>query len=780
MPRRTLTSGSSQGQYSQQQHALTSLFALEPDPKVLNPVGPPYEEYVSVTIEHQKALPGQTKTASPRIIPIAKLGWRNVAPAEWAAHIKDLPSHVSVQMQTSYAKSARPSYPRVDAASYSRLAPNLLPPDCSILAYLDYSNIGRRGSHLLFPIVTGSQTGSIHGFDAAARRGKAGNGHSGQNPYRMYVLPFKEGEMLGYVEGLERRLETCENAGRLPASVRSAASANANNVYLLPHACSGDPSPNRNEGTSDPACLSPMSNPSVVMSNCSPESSSPSTMRTDTYINSSHIPTSRVREFLWKRTPVHPSDSITGSDNSSLPCTTRDLIKIWSHPQDTFLEAPSLPGRGDADHLLRCVNFYIGQTQHHFDVREVSDHLALFFDGCLSSSPIPKLWYIKLVLIFAVGKLVEGRFDDDTLPGDRYFKYAQALLPNLSKLLASKRHGVEVLGLLALYLQNVNSALRMAIAHGFHVHDRLKEYLQSEKTHLNRLWWTIYMQEKRLAAATGNPSSINRDTIELEMPTNALGFPSPFPICLNIRIAHITGRVLQKAARRMLSIVLMLKKENIIAIFGFFDLDATFSSAFIMILTAIFNIICKDEQAIITSPGLDEAIQVLRHLSHRGNPFAGEKLREVEHIWAQLHVDNNLNNGPLAGSNWAGVFPDTQESNHQQPSSVPSPRVLERSNGPQLQSPDLRPDQGSAVGHSQAYPASHRNSSGDSTGGGQASHHQGDLHNDGFDEFPIGDWLVQDTNEQYNAILGSQEWALTGQDSIDFAELATYLPGFGE
>lgn len=200
-----------------------------------------------------------------------------------------------------------------------------------------------------------------------------------------------------------------------------------------------------------------------------------------------------------------------------------------------------------------------------------------------------------------------------------------------------------------------------------------------------------------------------------------------------------------------------------------------------MILTAIFNIICKDDQAIIPSPGLDEAIQVLRHLSNRGNPFAGEKLREVEHIWAQLHVDNNLNNGPLAGSSWAGDFPNTHESNPQESSSVPSQRTLEKSNGPQLQSSDMRPDQESAVGYNQAYLASRRNSGHHSTGGGfKASHHQGPPHTDGFHEFPIGDWLVQDTNEQYNTILGSQEWALTGQDSIDFAELATYLPGFGE
>ncbi|PLB45415.1 hypothetical protein P170DRAFT_243326 [Aspergillus steynii IBT 23096] len=614
------------------------------------------------------------------------------------------------------------------------------------------------------------------------------------------------------------------------------------------------------------------------MSHCNPESSTSSALTADTYISSTHIAAARVGDFLWKKTPIHPNVSIPVADNSFVPSPTRGLIESWSHAQHALLEPPSLPSRSDAYDLLSCVNFYVGQTQQHFDVREASDHLELFFDDRLSSSPTPKLWYIKLVLIFALGKLFEGRFDGEPLPGDRYFKYAQGLLPSLSELHASKRHGVEALNLVALYLQSVsrreeaylyvNSALRIAIAHGFHVRGRLKEYLQSEKTHLNRLWWTIYMQEKRLAAATGNPSSLNSDTIELDMPTDALGFSSPFPICLNIRIAHITGRILQilyerkphkdaslihsvqsiiqelqvilaelpsdfsdgtrgqtpslnirtfasihimlyqailltirpimlyvarlilvgdetsrskiyssslgrlsrtcaEAARRMLSMTLLLKKENIIAIFGFFDLDATFSGAFIMILTAIFNIICEGDQVLAPSPGLAEAVEVLRHLSDRGNIFAGDKLREVEHIWAQLHVDNNLHNGPLAGSNWTGVFPASQEPNPEQSKSVrPS---------------DIRRDAESTMGYIQTHLASHREAGTESGGSPfQASHHQRSANHDDFQELPIGDWLVRDTNEQYNAILGNPEWALTGQDSIDFAELASCFPGFGE
>lgn len=68
------------------------------------------------------------------------------------------------------------------------------------------------------------------------------------------------------------------------------------------------------------------------------------------------------------------------------------------------------------------------------------------------------------------------------------------------------------------------------------------------------------------------------------------------------------------------------------AIFGFFDLDAAFSGAFIMIFTAIFNTICDTDPLLTPSPGLSEAVEVLRYLLDHENVFAEEKLKEVEHI----------------------------------------------------------------------------------------------------------------------------------------------------
>jgi hypothetical protein len=41
-----------------------------------------------------------------------------------------------------------------------------------------------------------------------------------------------------------------------------------------------------------------------------------------------------------------------------------------------------------------------------------------------------------------------------------------------------------------------DSALRLAVAHGYHCRPKGRHVMQWEKVHTNRLWWTIYMQER--------------------------------------------------------------------------------------------------------------------------------------------------------------------------------------------------------------------------------------------------------------------------------------------
>ncbi|CAG9936364.1 unnamed protein product [Clonostachys rosea f. rosea IK726] len=87
-------------------------------------------------------------------------------------------------------------------------------------------------------------------------------------------------------------------------------------------------------------------------------------------------------------------------------------------------------------------------------------------------------------------------------------------------------------------------ALRLAVTHGYHRPLEGTQIFRSEKAHIGRLWWTIYMQERRLAAATGYPYGIDDAFIVLEYPVDQFGFSSSQPIRTNARIARVTSRIL--------------------------------------------------------------------------------------------------------------------------------------------------------------------------------------------------------------------------------------------
>jgi len=113
------------------------------------------------------------------------------------------------------------------------------------------------------------------------------------------------------------------------------------------------------------------------------------------------------------------------------------------------------PTEEEAHALLENVVLYVGISQQLFDVRSFSDNLSTLFQK--SDTQISRLWVVEVLLVFAIGRLLQARPDDTLeLPDTMFFREAVRQLPSLSELRRYGLLGIEVMGLSALYLQIVD------------------------------------------------------------------------------------------------------------------------------------------------------------------------------------------------------------------------------------------------------------------------------------------------------------------------------------
>lgn len=158
-------------------------------------------------------------------------------------------------------------------------------------------------------------------------------------------------------------------------------------------------------------------------------------------MSSSHIFGSRIQSLL------RDSGNKTQNTSSKPPQGTAPSNP---HVLDTLTQAESR-------RLLEVVVFYIGKTQHHFDIRQFSDRLGLFFADPQHARWQDDPWLLEMMLVLAIGKLFAGDFDDGCdIPGGKLFEYAHQNIPALSQLIVHDVLGVEILALTAVYLQNLH------------------------------------------------------------------------------------------------------------------------------------------------------------------------------------------------------------------------------------------------------------------------------------------------------------------------------------
>lgn len=159
---------------------------------------------------------------------------------------------------------------------------------------------------------------------------------------------------------------------------------------------------------------------------------------------------SRVVELL-----VPPPERPRQTHLSPIPLSTHE-----ANSRPCTESIPTLPTEAAARHLVDAVNFYVGQTQSLYDSRALLDRLEAFYATPDDASHARALWFLQLMIIFALGKLLLGEFDNgedpDGPPGMKIFGFAMRNLPALGEQYDQGRLGVETFALVALYLQNVD------------------------------------------------------------------------------------------------------------------------------------------------------------------------------------------------------------------------------------------------------------------------------------------------------------------------------------
>ncbi len=118
-----------------------------------------------------------------------------------------------------------------------------------------------------------------------------------------------------------------------------------------------------------------------------------------------------------------------------------------------------IPPREYIEFCVNTTQFHLGTISHYFDRDTFMSNLDLHFqregrhEGTESTSP-SALWYVQLRLMLAVGKLFTGRKASSLgPPGVKYFIRAMHTLPNTFVLAKQPVLSIEILCLVALYLQ---------------------------------------------------------------------------------------------------------------------------------------------------------------------------------------------------------------------------------------------------------------------------------------------------------------------------------------
>ncbi|KAJ0162945.1 Malate synthase, glyoxysomal [Colletotrichum tanaceti] len=401
-------------------------------------------------------------------------------------------------------------------------------------------------------------------------------------------------------------------------------------------------------------------------------------------------------------------EHLENEDPRDLPFTpewtsTNELIKGIPHQ--------AFPKEVESNRLLNLFNSYMGVTQHFLDQRTFTDNMTLLFQSQASRArQMDTPWFTLYLLVMAMGKLMEE--DPREVrgpPGAFWFAEAMRRLPPLHSISEYGIVGLEILCLATTYLQwndrkndsyfFVGTTVRLALTLGCNLPFSEQKCLPSERAHRMRVWWTVYMLDHN------KQFEVTRAGASLYLRLFQAIILCIRPILLQkvkdkVQKTEKQGSVssaisqlcllCNESALRIIRILMAMQRQEEIAPFAFFDLDAAFAAAFVLIMRGFAH---KNDSQKPPPQELFQAIEFMEYLSQAGNNAAAQRLKDVRqfsaHVWVNVVAfdkDHDVQMGesgeaagggvPRAGNTPGSVLPGQlgqQPSASQMPLTTPTP-----------------------------------------------------------------------------------------------------------
>ncbi|KIV86015.1 hypothetical protein PV11_01658 [Exophiala sideris] len=197
-------------------------------------------------------------------------------------------------------------------------------------------------------------------------------------------------------------------------------------------------------------------------------------------------------------------------------------------------------------------------TYHLFEKESFMRKLNDFYQTSPTIEALADLWHVQFLLVIAFGKLFLRRGASSLgPPGARDVIRALQLKPDISDSWEDPILYVEVICLLSLYLLTadirgtayvfIGQGLRVALSLGMNRETPPGTLARIEYERRRRLWWTLYIIDRKLSINQGAPLSITDNDIDISLPGQEdLGF-SNTALLLHVKLAVLEGKVMSAA-----------------------------------------------------------------------------------------------------------------------------------------------------------------------------------------------------------------------------------------